>query len=38
MNFNETKLLLKLREKKKMIMIAFGISIIEINASHQSDF
>ena len=27
-----------LREKKKMLMIAFHVSIIEINASDQCDF
>ena len=42
MNLNETELLIKLhiilREKKKMIMVAFDVSIIEINASDQCDF
>ena len=37
MNLNETELLLRLLffEKKKKMMIAFDVSIIEINASDQ---
>ena len=41
MNLNETDLLLKLlffEKKKKMIMIALDVYIIEINTSNQCDF
>ena len=40
MNLNETELLLKLLffNKRRKMMIAFDVFIIEINASDQCDF